>query len=147
MEPFQIKITDLIPQRPPIVMIDRLNYADEKSAIGELLITETNLFFTEGHLSEAGITEFIAQTSAAYKGYQRLLSGRDIKRGYIAAIKNLIIHSLPSLNTKIECQISIENELMGFTIVLAKVLCGKQVIAEAEMRIVIETQTDRQKVS
>jgi predicted hotdog family 3-hydroxylacyl-ACP dehydratase len=142
MEPFEIEITDLIPQRPPIVMIDRLTHADEKSATGQLLITEKNLFFKEGHLSEAGITEFIAQTSAAYKGYQRLTSGQEIKRGYIASIKNLIIHSLPSLNTTIECNISIENELMGFTIVAAKVQCGKQPVAEAEMRIVIETQAD-----
>jgi predicted hotdog family 3-hydroxylacyl-ACP dehydratase len=138
MEPYKIQITDLIPQRPPVVMIDRLTSADEKSATGELQIRDTNLFFTEGHLSEAGITEFIAQTAAAYKGYQRISSAQDIRRGYIAAIKNLIIHKLPVVGTTLECRIIIENELIGFTIITAKVQCGDQPVAEAEMRIIIE---------
>lgn len=138
MEPYEIEITDLIPQRPPVVMIDRIKFADEKSATGKLQIRDTNLFFTEGHLSEAGITEFIAQTAAAYKGYQRISSGQDIRRGYIAAVKNLIIHKLPLLGETLECSIVIENELIGFTIIMAKVQCGNQPVAEAEMRIIIE---------
>lgn len=139
MNPIDYDVKDLIPQRPPVVMIDKLIQADEKEGKGQLLVTESNLFYTEGHLSEAGITEFIAQTAAAYKGYQRISSALDIKRGYIAAVKNLVIHALPPVNSTIECRIIIENELMGYTIVGAVVKDNDHLIAEAEMRIIIES--------
>lgn len=139
MQPSEIEITALIPQRPPVVMIDRLTFCDEKSCTGQLLVTGTNLFCTNGHFSEAGITEFIAQTAAAYKGYQRISSGKDIKKGYIAAVKNLVIHALPPSGETIECLLEIDSEVIGYTIVKGKVSSNSQLIAEAELRIIVES--------
>ena len=65
MRPDQYKITELIPQREPMVMIDKLIYADEKSAKGILFIRESNMFIHQNKLSEAALIEFMAQTAAA----------------------------------------------------------------------------------
>lgn len=138
MKPEEYKIFDLIPQRSPMIMIDQLTYSDERSAKGCLFIKESNIFCHNGYFLEAGLIEFIAQTAAAYKGYQQLSLQKPVELGFIGAIKNLMIYSLPALNTEIQSEILVENELLGFTIITAKIFQNNSVIAECEMRILIE---------
>ena len=102
MNPTDFTILDLIPQRPPMAMIDSLIYADEKTAKGTLAIKESNLFCEQGILAESGLIEFIAQTAAAYTGLKSKTSNLDVAEGYIGAIKNLVIYELPRVNTAIE---------------------------------------------
>jgi predicted hotdog family 3-hydroxylacyl-ACP dehydratase len=134
MKPEEYEILDLIPQRPPMVMIDQLTHSGEKLARGRLLIRESNVFCHEGHLQEAGLIEFITQTAAAYEGYLRLSSQTEVKRGFIAVIKNLVIHSLPVINTEIQSEIIIENELLGYTIITGSIIQNNSVIAKGELR-------------
>jgi 3-hydroxyacyl-[acyl-carrier-protein] dehydratase len=135
MNPTDFNILNLIPQRAPMAMIDRLVHADEKSARGQLMIHESNLFCEKGNLGEPGLIEFIAQTAAAYTGYKSKTTGCEIAEGYIGAIKNLVIHELPSLNTLIESEILVENEIVGYTIIIGRVYNGERLLAECEMRI------------
>jgi predicted hotdog family 3-hydroxylacyl-ACP dehydratase len=128
-------ISDLIPQRPPMQMIDRLLYADERSAKGSLFIHESNLFCAKGRLSESALIEFIAQTAAAYTGYRNKLNNFTVGEGYIGAIKNLSIRMLPPVNSVIQSEIVVENEIVGFTIIIGKVFYEDNIIAECEMRI------------
>jgi len=138
MKPADYIITDLIPQRPPMQMIDKLIYADERSARGSLFIRDTNLFSEKGVLREPGIIEFIAQTAAAFTGYRNKMNKESVNEGYIGAIKNLLISFLPPVNTEIHSEIMLENEIVGYTIVKGKVLWEDEVIAECEMRILLQ---------
>jgi predicted hotdog family 3-hydroxylacyl-ACP dehydratase len=138
MKPEEYSILDLIPQRPPFVMVDQLTGCSEKSARGSLLIRESNVLCHNGHLQESGLIECIAQTAAAYTGYQQLSARKEVAQGYIGAIKNLVIHSLPVVNTKIESEIIVENELLGYTIVTGRIYQNNVILAECEMRILQE---------
>ena len=140
MKPEEYSILDLIPQRPPFVMIDQLTSCSEKSASGCLFIRESNVLCHSGCLQESGLMECIAQTAAAYTGYHQLSARKEVARGYIGAVKNLIIHSLPPVNTEIRSEITIENELLGYTIVTGKIFLNSTLIAECEMRILLEAQ-------
>jgi 3-hydroxyacyl-[acyl-carrier-protein] dehydratase len=135
MNPADFHIPDLIPQRPPMQMIDRLFYADEKSAKGSLFIAESNIFIENGKLSESAMVEFIAQTAAAFTGYHNKLNKNRVTEGYIGAVKNLVIHKLPFVNTEIHSEITVENEIVGFTIIQGRVLSQDEIIASCEMRI------------
>jgi predicted hotdog family 3-hydroxylacyl-ACP dehydratase len=135
MNPADFNVADLIPQRPPMQMIDRLIYADDRSAKGSLFIYDTNLFSEKGLFRESGLIEFIAQTAAAFTGYRNKLNSGSVNEGYIGAIKNLVITALPPVNTEIQSEIIVENEIVGFTIVTGKVFYESTVIAECEMRI------------
>lgn len=135
MNPSDFNVIDLIPQRPPMQMIDRLIYADDRSAKGSLFIKDTNLFSEKGVLRESGLIEFIAQTAAAFTGYHNKMNSGSVKEGYIGAIKNLVISSLPPVNSEIQSEITVENEIVGFTIVTGKVFRDNLIIAECEMRI------------
>jgi predicted hotdog family 3-hydroxylacyl-ACP dehydratase len=140
MKSADYSIPDLIPQRPPFVMIDQLIDSGEKSARGCLFIKESNVLCHNGYLQEAGLMECIAQTAAAFTGYRQLTAQKEITLGYIGAIKNLFIYSLPAVNTEIQSEIIVENELLGFTIVTGRIYQHNSVIAECEMRILLEAQ-------
>lgn len=133
MKPEQYEIPDLIPQRHPMIMIDQLSHSGEKYARGRLFIRESNVFCHEGRLQEAGLIEFIGQTAAAYGGYLQLSSQEEVKTGFISVIKNLVVHSLPEMNTEIQSEITVENEVLGYTIITGRVLQNNSVIAEGEI--------------
>jgi len=139
MKPSDYEIPDLIPQRPPMVMIDRLIFAGDNRGVGTFFINESNPLCFEGHLTEAGLIECIAQTAAAYTGYSKLSQHKEVKRGYIGSVKNLAIYSLPGANTEITTEITVENELLGFIIITGKILRDKKLLAECEMRILLES--------
>ena len=135
MNPSEIPVLDLIPQRPPMQMIDRLIYADENSAQGTLLINPANLFVENNFLSESALVEFIAQTAAAFTGFNSIMKNSAVGEGYIGAVKNLVVYELPPVNTVILSKITVVNEIVGFTIILGKVFLENRMIAECEMRI------------
>lgn len=137
MKPADFIISDLIPQRPPMQMIDKLVYADDRSARGILFIKDTNLFSENGFLRESGLVEFIAQTAAAFTGFRNKMNNAPVSEGYIGAIKNLVIYALPPVNTEIQSEINLENEIVGYTIVTGRVHSKGNIIAACEMRILL----------
>jgi len=139
MNPKKFDILDLIPQRTPMQMIDKLVYADERSAKGILLIKESNLFCENGRLRESGLVEFIAQTAAAFTGFRNKTNSSSVREGYIGAVKNLVVIALPLVNAEIQSEIVVENEIVGFTIVTGKVFYKNKVIAECEIRILVSS--------
>ena len=60
-----IALKELIPQRPPFVMIDRLVSSDKVYSVTELEVRPDNLFVDNGRMTAAGLVENIAQTCAA----------------------------------------------------------------------------------
>ena len=88
-------ILELIPQRPPFVMVDSLIYCDLSITRTRLEVRADNIFNDGGRLSTAGICENIAQTCAARLGYLSLASGQAVKLGYIGAISNMQVYRTP----------------------------------------------------
>lgn len=128
-------IDALIPQKPPFVMIDRLVQAGDNSAIGELRVNSSNVLADNGYLREPGLVEFMAQTAAAYTGYRKIKKNEAVTEGYIGSVKNLEISALPPVGSLIKAEINIDNEIVGYTLVSAKVRLNDTVIASCELRI------------
>jgi predicted hotdog family 3-hydroxylacyl-ACP dehydratase len=142
MNATEYNVLELIPQRPPVVMIDCLAETRENYAKAKLTVKASNLFCLNGFLQEAGIIECMAQTAAAYTGYLCLTNHKDILPGFIAAIKYLFIYELPAVDTEIISEIFIENEVLGYVIVTGKVTQNTHMIAECEMRIFTLSKPD-----
>lgn len=56
-------ILNLIPQRPPIVMVDSFFGIEENHSYSGLTVTADNIFCETRKLQEAGIIEHIAQSA------------------------------------------------------------------------------------
>ena len=62
-------IRELIPQRPPILLVDGLESVEGDTAVSTLTVRADNCFTDEeGVLSEAGVVEHIAQSASALAG-------------------------------------------------------------------------------
>jgi len=138
MNKIQTDILEYIPQRPPIVMIDRIVDITETKVVCEFQVKNDNLFVVDGKFPEPGIIENMAQTIAAGAGYRAKANNEKVKLGYIAAIKNLNIYAKPSVGDVLSTSVEIVNEVFSVTIVQAEVICGSTKIADCEMRIFTE---------
>ena len=125
-------ILELIPQRPPFVMVDSLIYCDLSITRTQLEVRADNIFNDGGRLSTAGICENIAQTCAA-----RLASGQAVKLGYIGAISNMQVYRTPVTGETLVTEIKVLQEVFNITLVHAVVKCGDELIAETDLKIAL----------
>lgn len=133
----EFNILELLPQRPPFIMIDRLCACDWAVTETELQVREDNLFCEDGVLREPGVVENIAQTCAARIGYLNKINGAEVKVGFIGALRNLVVYDLPKVSETLETRIEVQSEVMSLTLVKATVKCNGCLVAECEMKIAI----------
>ncbi len=133
-------IIELIPQRPPMVMVDEVLEATEDKTLSCFTILPENVFCENQEFGEAGLIENIAQTAAAGSGM--LLRKSAIQGeppiGFIGALKNLVIHSLPKENTSIQTEIVLLHRIMNASVVFGKVYQDHTLLAECEMKIFLK---------
>ncbi|MDR2809160.1 MAG: pseudouridylate synthase [Tannerellaceae bacterium] len=133
-----IDITELLPQRRPFILIDRLLDFDTERVQTCLEIREDNLFCDGGFLTESGLVENIAQTCAARMGYiNRYLCHETVKLGLVGAIRNMEIFRLPRIGEQIVTEVTIREEVFQTTLVDASITVGEEQIARSEMKISI----------
>ena len=133
----ELTIEELIPQRPPFVMIDRLVSSDEVYSITELTVREDNLFVEDGRLSASGLIENIAQTCAARIGYINLSHNQTVKIGVIGSISNLNIERTPKVGEKLTTTIKLLEEVFQMTLVEAVIASDNEEIVHANMKIAL----------
>lgn len=132
-----IKIYDIIPQRPPMVMIDRLLSCDQIVTSTALEVRSGNIFAEDGMLAAEGVLENIAQTCAARMGFFNLISETSVKLGFIGAVKNFTVTRLPRVGETLITTINVEQEVFNVTLVNASVCVGDETIASTTMKIAL----------
>ena len=75
---FPLSAEGLIPQRHPIVLVDRLLDSDVEKSVSDFLIREDCVFVEDGRMVSAGLMENIAQTCALRIGY--LNRGQKVRK-------------------------------------------------------------------
>ena len=135
-----ISMRELIPQRPPFVMIDKLLSFDMVFTETQLEIRDDNVFCKEGRLSAEGLMENIAQTCAARIGYINMTKNETVKIGVIGSVNNYEVFRLPKVGEVIITTIEMMEEMFQVTMVKAIVKCGEETLAQANMKIAIIDQ-------
>jgi predicted hotdog family 3-hydroxylacyl-ACP dehydratase len=134
----QIDIHELLPQREPFVMVDKLVYFDEKTTTASFLVREDNLFVENGRLNACALAENIAQTCAARLGYvNKYILKRGIQIGFIGAVKDLKVIDTPVVGDVLTTTIHVLEQIMGLTLVTAVIRIGDRVVTTAEMKIAL----------
>ena len=130
-------VEQLIPQKFPFVMIDKLLVFSENEIKAGLTITEENIFVSENYLQESGLIEHMAQSVALHTGYQFYLKKEPAPTGYIGSIKSIEILQLPQVGSEIETTVTILHEFMGVTLVEISSKLNNIVIARSQMKTVL----------
>jgi predicted hotdog family 3-hydroxylacyl-ACP dehydratase len=138
VKPKDFDILDLLPQRPPFIMVDRLTYYDPVVTKTVFKVDRDNLFCRDGIMEESGLIENIAQTCAARMGYKEKTDPqRDgvIKIGFIGMIKAMHIFRNPHVGEELETTVEIKEDVFNATLVQTKVESGRETLATCEMKI------------
>jgi predicted hotdog family 3-hydroxylacyl-ACP dehydratase len=119
-------------------MVDALVACDDISSHTTLLVKQGNILVDDNSLTEAGLIENIAQTTAAGVGYTTQKKGLPVVIGYIGAVKNLEVFALPKVGDTIETEVIIDRQIFEVTIVNGYIKCKGELLANCEMKIFIK---------
>lgn len=130
-------IRELIPQRPPILLVDGLESVEGDTAVSTLTVRADNCFTDEdGLLAEAGVVEHIAQSASALAGYKAVQAGATAPPvGYIGEVKKFRLHRLPRMGEVLRTTVSFGTEVEGVTLLSAETRAGEELIASTQMKI------------
>ncbi|MCV9929606.1 hypothetical protein OIU83_18235 [Flavobacterium sp. LS1R49] len=130
-------VENLLPQKFPFVMVDKMFSFDETSLVSGLKIQSENIFSENGTFLEAGLIEHMAQSVALHTGYAFFLKQEKAPTGYIGSIKQIDIKKLPNVNDEIQSTITILQEFAGITLVDIVTTLNNEEIASGQMKTVL----------
>jgi predicted hotdog family 3-hydroxylacyl-ACP dehydratase len=128
-------IIDLIPQKHPFVMVSKLLSVDEKSTRSSFIVAADNIFVKNNQFQEAGLLENIAQTAALRAGYMAKTENKAVVNGYIGAVKDFEVFSLPKTGDGLITEISIIDRIFDVTVISGKVWHNETLLAQCEMKV------------
>ena len=135
-----IDVHTVLPQQEPFVMVGTLTHFELTTSTTETRIEEENIFVNDGKFSASGMMENIAQTCAARIGfYNKYILKKDVQVGFIGAIRNYVVHSLPEVGSTIVTKVDILEEIFGMTLANAEIKCNNEVIATAEIKLSVRS--------
>jgi 3-hydroxymyristoyl/3-hydroxydecanoyl-(acyl carrier protein) dehydratase len=132
------EVLKLIPQRPPIVMVDKLISAADGKTVSGFTILADNIFVENGIMQEPGMVENVAQSAALGVGYMCSIKNEKVPLGFIGAVKNLKIYGLPAVGDELKTEIQVDYEVFEATLITGKVYCADKLLAQCEMKIFLK---------
>lgn len=133
------EIKKLIPQRDPIMMVDKFIRVEGDIAETGLSLTAQNFFIeADGRMAEPGLIEHIAQSASAFAGYKALAAGLPVPVGYIGEVKKFHCYDRPAVGSELHTVIEMGAEVNGITLLSGKTTVNDVVVADTQMKIFVE---------
>lgn len=133
------EIKTFIPQREPMLMVDKLYTCDEASVEAGLTVSPDNIFVYDGGLfSEAGMIEHIAQSAALFAGYNDWINHRPIVLGYIAEIKKFALAATAHVGDTLVSKLSVVSQAMNITLMDATTTINGEKAASCKIKIFMD---------
>ncbi|MBQ0057259.1 MAG: pseudouridylate synthase [Bacteroidales bacterium] len=109
-----IDIREILPQGEAFRMVDRLCEWSLEHTVTEFEVKADNYFVGDGRFSVSGLTENIAQTSAARIGYyHKYVLHTPVSIGFIGAVQGLKVMRLPEVGERLTTSIDVTAEAFG----------------------------------
>jgi predicted hotdog family 3-hydroxylacyl-ACP dehydratase len=131
-----LDIENLIPQRRPFVMIDKVLGVSQKMFETTFLIKEDNIFNEEGKFSIYGLIENIAQTCAIGLNLTLADNTNPDKDGFIAAISKTTVLNLPSVGDSIRTEVVLMHRFESMFLLKGENFKGINKLMECEIKLV-----------
>lgn len=130
-------VAQLIPQKFPFEMVDKLLSYTETQVVAGLLVTDDNIFTADGTFRESGLVEHMAQSVALHTGYKFFLRQEAAPTGYIGSVSALEISALPKTGDEIVTTVNIIQEFGDITMVEISSSVNANEIAKGQMKTVL----------
>lgn len=132
------EILKYIPQREPMVMIDRFYGIEGGCSYSSLYVKADNIFCENDFLTESGIIEHIAQSAAVRSGYEHISRNEPVPVGFIGSVGKLHIYTLPPVGSELQTTLRIEAEMMNIILISAQVEINGEPVAACQMKIALQ---------
>jgi len=129
------EVFEMIPQAPPMAMVDGLVVSNGELTVSQLVIDKQNIFCKDGFFREPGLIENIAQSAALRAGYEAKQKNEAASLGYIGSVKKLKIYELPKDTDTLQTKITIQHELLNASVIKGEIFVDDKKITEGEMTI------------
>jgi predicted hotdog family 3-hydroxylacyl-ACP dehydratase len=131
-----VDAAQLVPHKPPMLMIDRLLEVRERASVSEMTVLEDMLFVgKDGKLDDASYPEIMSQAIAAQEGFRKFGSRNPHQEGLLLGIKNLEIPGSARVGDVLRISMLKVAKYGDFGIVQGEVKKGDTVIARGELKI------------
>lgn len=126
-----------IPQRSPFVFIDTIVEVSASHAVTQFTIPATCPLVEENHLSLAGLMEHAAQSCAARAGWVQRQQGKEVKIGYIGAIKQIEATRFPKVGETVVTEARVLQEVLNICLIGCTTKVGDELIATTTLKLAI----------
>ncbi len=131
-----LPLDGIIPQMPPMKLIDTIEILGERSAGCSVLIREGVPFAEkDGSIDNVAYLEMMAQAIAALNGFRNMETSDTAPEGYLLGAKKLIIKSKARIGEKLSVFVFKYAKFGGFGIVKGIVKRDNEVLALGEIKI------------
>lgn len=131
-------LEDIMPHRPPMLLLRRLIEAGENGAAAEALFAADSPFArADGTVDEAVHFELMAQTFAAFMAVKNLRAGTRAGDGYLTSLKNVAIRRPARAGEALRVAIRLIGAMEGFFVIQGEVSQNAETLAEGQVTILI----------
>lgn len=127
-----------LPQRAPMLMVDRLESCSASGCVTGLSVEADNLLAEAGCLSDGGLLEHCAQSAALHMGYNRVSQGLPVVVGFIGSLDKFTVSRLPRVGETLRTAITVEAEAGPVTLLGATVCVGSETIAQGKLKVALQ---------
>lgn len=133
-----MNIKELIPQREPIIMVQKVDSVTETEFNTSFEVTADNIFLKGNILQEPALIENIAQSAAAGFGtVARQKEGKGEEgKGFIGSVTKVICHKLPKVGDTIKTKVEIGTQFGAITLIKGQNFVNDELLLACEMKIV-----------
>jgi len=131
-----VPVEMLLPHRRPMCLVDRLVEYDDNSGVVEAYIDPDSLLVDKGGaLDRIVFIELIAQAYAAVRGYSDLLGGKEIKKGFLVAAKQIELKGEAAPGDLLRISLTTTGEVGDFNIAEGVITKGDTVLASGNITV------------
>ena len=136
-----IPVETILLQVPPFRFVDRLDAFDPDGVVTSFTVPADGPLVENGCLTEAGLVENMAQSSAARIGYISVyIDHVPVRIGYLGQVKNLNVNRLPLSGETLSTTVRLRQDIFGITLVDAGVRGGDEVLATASVKTALRDE-------
>jgi 3-hydroxyacyl-[acyl-carrier-protein] dehydratase len=139
MEP---TLAELLPHRPPMVMVDALVRCDGDSAAAVKTFAQGSYGTDGGGVLESALIECLAQTVAALHGYRAHQSGGRAPRGLLVGVTDFAFCRPAQCGRPLRLTVQITRRLGPFCLAAGRIEQDGSLVAEGELKFHLEEGSD-----
>jgi len=131
-----IPARELLPHREPMLLIDTLTAWQPGLARAGVRIAEANPFVDRrGRLDRLAPIEMLAQTAAAFKGYEAIILGTPVNAGFLVGLSDFVLREEVRVGDRLRLEVRQTLALERTVVLAGEIMRGEQLLGGGVLKV------------